>query len=135
MKTKKRVPTKRTVKSRIVENRHPVAAAIASNASSKPRILSELRKSIVSQEDEADEVEDAEKAMGKKLNRLTAPGVDVVNELKKRWKAQEKGREVSESETETNEGLGIEKDEEEGEDAFQLADPEEKKAEEDEDGD
>ena len=135
MKTKKRVPTKRTVKSRIVENRHPVAADIASNASSKPRILSELRKSIVSQEDEADEVEDAEKAMGKKLNRLTAPGVDVVNELKKRWKAQEKGREVSESETETNEGLGIEKEEEEGDDAFQLADPEEKKAEEDEDGD
>lgn len=134
MKTKKRVRTKRVAKSRIVENRHPVAAAKTPKVSSKPRILSELRKSIVSQESEANELGDTETAMGKKLNRFTAPGIEVVDELKKRWKAQEKGVEVKESETETGEGLGIEKEEEEGEEPVQLADPEEEKDEEEEDG-
>jgi len=122
-------------KSRIVERRHAVAAVRTPKASSKPRILSELRKGIVSQDDDASEVERTEAAMGKKLNRFTAPGVEVVDELKKRWKAQEKGVEVKESETETKEGMGIDKEEEEEEEPFQLADPEEEKDEEDEDGD
>lgn len=117
---------------RAATHRHP---ARVSRSSSKARLLSDVRHSTVSQEAEANEVENTEAAMGKKLNRFTAPGLEVVDELKKRWKAQEKERSVGESEAETNEGLGIEKEEEEEEEPFQVADPEEAKDEEEEDGD
>ena len=130
-KPAKRKSAKRAKPLRAAVHKHP---ARVSKSSSKARILSDVRKLTVSQESDANELESTEAVMGKKLNRFTAPGMDVIDELKKRWKAQEKERSVGESEAETNEGLGIEKEEEEEEEPFQAADPEEVKDEEEEDG-
>jgi len=131
-KPAKRKSAKRAARPlRAAVHKHP---ARVSKSSSKARILSDVRRHTVSQESDANELESTEAAMGKKLNRFTAPGMDVIDELKKRWKAQEKERSVGESEAETNEGLGIEKEEEEEEEPFQAADPEEVKDEGEEDG-
>jgi hypothetical protein len=127
-KSAKRKHSRRAKAKRIAARK---AQRKVSRTNSKARLLRDVEKSVVSQEGELTELEDTEKIMGKKLNRIIAPGVDVNEELKKRWKAQEKEREVSEPAAETSEGLGIEAEEEAGESPFDV--DSEKEADEEED--
>ena len=112
-KSAKRKHNRRATKAKRVAARK--AQRKVSRTNSKARLLRDVEKRVVSQESELTELEDTEKFMGKKLNRLIAPGIDVNEELKKKWKFQEKAREVSEPAAETDEGLGIEAEEEAGE--------------------
>ncbi|MFH1622930.1 MAG: hypothetical protein ABIA12_00190 [Candidatus Aenigmatarchaeota archaeon] len=95
-----------------------------SRNSPKARILRDVERSVVLQESELTELEDTEKAMGRRLDRVAAPGVDVGEELQKKWKFQERARELDEGK-EAEEGLGIEAEEEAGEEPFEPTEPDE----------
>lgn len=107
-----------------------------SKTSPKAGILRDVERRVVSQEKELTELEDTEKVMGSKLDRIAAPGVDVGDELQKKWKFQERARELDQGK-EAEEGLGIEAEEEAGEDPLEPAEPaepEEVEPEEEDDG-
>ena len=84
----------------------------------KKILLKKLEKEVVEQEKEGMDVEEEEVLTRKRLDRVTAPGIQVEEKLKKRWKSEETEKEVTEPKEETNEGMGIEKEEEEGEDPY-----------------
>jgi len=87
-------------------------------------MLRDVERRVVSQESELTELEDTEKVMGRKLDSVAAPGVDVGEEMQKKWKFQERARQLDQGK-EAEEGLGIESDEEAGEDPLEPAEPEE----------
>jgi len=130
MKSKKRSHAKAVRRTKAKRAAAVRKQNFASKTMHKAKILRDIEKRVMSQESELTELEDTEKFMDKKLNRLIAPGVDVNEELKKRWKAQEKAREVAEPAAEADEGLGIEA-EEAGESPFDVDSEEEADEEED----
>lgn len=102
----------------------------------KARILRDVERRVVSQEKELTELEDTEKVMGRPLDKVAAPAVDVAEELQKKWKFQERARELDQGK-EAEEGLGIEAEEEAGEDPLEPAEPaepEEEEPDEEDDG-
>lgn len=91
------------------------------------KILKDMEKEVVDQNREKPEIEEYEKVSGKKLDATNAPAIDAGEKLDKEWKDEEKEREIRETNEPqelTNEGMGIEKEEQKGEEAY----PEIKKA-------
>jgi len=83
----------------------------------KRRILKDLEKSVKNQKKEEDELEDSERFTRKRLDPVRAPAVDTMEEMKKKWKYQEKSRELVEEGSFTNEG-DVESEEESGEEPY-----------------
>jgi hypothetical protein len=83
---------------------------------SKKKILKKFEKSIKNQ-NKNKQLERWERVSGKELDPETAPGLEVIRRLRKGWKTDEKGRELSEEGTFTNEG-DVEKEEESGEEPY-----------------
>jgi hypothetical protein len=83
----------------------------------KKKLLNKSEKHVADQNIKP-EIEEYEKTSGKKLNVTRAPAIDVQEKLEKEWTDEEEEREQGESEEFTNEGMGIEKQEEKGEEAY-----------------
>ena len=84
---------------------------------SKRRILNRLQKEVKNQEKERFDLENSERITSKKLDPVNAPGVDSMEELRKKWKYQETGRELGEEGSFTNEG-DVETEEEAGQEPY-----------------
>jgi hypothetical protein len=82
----------------------------------KKKVLKKLERRTVRQEKEKNYLEDSEEITGKKLDKVAAPGVDFEDELKKKWKYQELGREVEEKNP--DEESDIDEEEEAGEEPY-----------------
>jgi hypothetical protein len=82
----------------------------------KEKLLKELEKEVVDQEKEKTDLERGEEFQGKKLDPITAPAVDVAEEMDKEWKHQEKEKQVmDEDDVEVDAGMGIEEEQAAGE--------------------
>ena len=89
---------------------------ISGGMKDKKKLLKEIEDEIVHQENEKTELERSEEFQDKKLDPITAPAVDVAEEMEKKWKHQEKEKQVmDEDETEIDAGMGIEEEQEAGE--------------------
>lgn len=84
----------------------------------KKKILKDLEKEVVHQNREKPEIERYEKVSGKELDKTRVPAIDVGERLEKEWKEDEEEREISEPKELINEGMGIEKEEEKGEESY-----------------
>ena len=83
----------------------------------KRRILKRLEKNVINQEKERLALANSERITRKKLDPVSAPAVETMEELKKKWKYQETGRELGEEGSFTNEG-DVETEEESGQEPY-----------------
>jgi hypothetical protein len=83
---------------------------------SKKKLLKELENEVVDQEKEKTELERSEEFQDKDFDPVTAPAVDVAEEMDKEWDHQEKEKKLmDESDSEIDSGMGIEEEQEAGE--------------------
>jgi hypothetical protein len=82
------------------------------------KLLKDLEKDAVEQEDKRHEIEESDNIEGEELDPEKAPGVETMDEMSQKWKAQEKEREIIEGKPEEDAGSDIEQEEEEGEEPY-----------------
>jgi len=83
----------------------------------KKKRLGESKKNVAKRNNQTD-IDGYEETSGKKLNVTRAPAIEVQEELEQGWKADEDERSRGESDEFTEEGMGIEEKEEEGEESY-----------------
>ena len=84
----------------------------------KEKLLKEVEKDVVEQEKDKEMLESSDAIPGNEVDPIAAPGVDAMEELDKGWKKDEKEMMISESDEEVDAGLGIEEEEEKGEEPY-----------------
>ena len=85
----------------------------------KEKLLKKMEEEVVEQEEEKSELERSEDFQDKKLDVEKAPAVDVMEELDKEWKHQEKEKMVMDgSDMEADAGMGIEEEQAAGEEPY-----------------
>jgi hypothetical protein len=113
---------KNTVKKRIGDKikskAQPSLKTRMGSDAKKKRLLGKVRSEMVGQAFEKDEVVETEIVSRKRLDPSAAPGIDIEEKLKKKWKQDEEERSLDEPKGESEEGMGIEKDEAAGEEPY-----------------
>lgn len=81
----------------------------------KKELLKKLEKDDVEQLEEGKDIEKFEETTGKEIDVKEAPGIEIEEKLKKKWKHEETEHELQEEDKFVNEGKETESEEEAGE--------------------